>query len=101
MEYVEKKSESNERHILQLDRRVTEVEKLGEDTSALWKQLGELQEYANNSRADLQSIRTYSFDLFSNTKKKTQREKNCMTFSTILFTSVAIFQRLKFNFACT
>jgi len=58
MEYVEKKSESNERHILQLDRRVTEVEKLGEDTSALWKQLGELQEYANNSRADLQSIRT-------------------------------------------
>merc|ERR550532_4009970 len=58
MEYVEKKSESNERHVLQLERRVTEVEKLGEDTSALWKQLGELQEYANISRADLQSIRT-------------------------------------------
>ena len=70
MEYVEKKSESNERHVLQLERRVTEVEKLGEDTTALWKQLGELQEYANNSRADLQSIRTYSFDLFSNTKKR-------------------------------
>ena len=75
MEYVEKKSESNERHILQLDRRVTEVEKLGEDTSALWKQLGELQEYANNSRADLQSIRTYSFDLFSNTKKNSMRKE--------------------------
>ena len=67
MEYVEKKSESNERHVLQLDRRVTEVEKLGEDTTALWTQLGELQEYANNSRADLQSIRTYFLDLFSNT----------------------------------
>jgi chromosome segregation ATPase len=65
MKYVEKKSESNERHILQLDRKVTEVEKLGEDTSALWKQLGELQEYANNSRADLQSIRGYTVVLKS------------------------------------
>ena len=61
MEYVEKKTESNERLSLQLQRKITEVEKLGDDTSALWKQLGELQEYVNISREDLKSFRMYSF----------------------------------------
>merc|ERR1719348_1697511 len=50
--------ESLERLSLQFEKRIKDVEKLGEDTSALWKELSELQEYVNISREDLQSIRT-------------------------------------------
>merc|ERR1719443_233185 len=41
-----------------IEKRIKDVEKLGEDTSVLWKELSELQEYVNISREDLQSIRT-------------------------------------------
>ena len=59
MEVIEKNTESLERLSLQFEKRIKDVEKLGEDTSALWKELSELQEYVNISREDLQSIRMY------------------------------------------
>ena len=59
MEIIEKNTESQERVSLQLEKKIKEVERLGDDTSALWKQLTELQEYVNMSREDLRSIRTY------------------------------------------
>ena len=59
MEVIEKNTESLERFSLQFEKRIKDVEKLGEDTSALWKELSELQEYVNISREDLQSIRMY------------------------------------------
>jgi len=58
VEVIEKNTESLERLSLQFEKRIKDVEKLGEDTSALWKELSELQEYVNISREDLQSIRT-------------------------------------------
>ena len=64
MEVIEKNTESLERLSLQFEKRIKDVEKLGEDTSALWKELSELQEYVNISREDLQSIRMYFFGLF-------------------------------------
>ena len=73
MEIIEKKTESIERSSLQLEKRIKEVERLGDDTSALWKQLSELQEYINISKEDLQSIRTYycsTRHLPSNTKSQ-------------------------------
>ena len=64
MEIIEKKTETQERISLQLEKKIKELEKLGDDTSALWKQLSELQEYINISKEDLQSIRMY-FSNFS------------------------------------
>ena len=61
MEIIEKNTESQERVSLQLEKKIKEVERLGDDTSALWKQLTELQEYVNMSREDLRSIRTYFY----------------------------------------
>ena len=61
MEIIEKNTESQERVSLQLEKKIKEVERLGDDTSALWKQLTELQEYVNMSREDLRSIRTYLY----------------------------------------
>jgi len=58
VEVIEKSTESLERLSLQFEKRIKDVEKLGEDTSVLWKELSELQEYVNISREDLQSIRT-------------------------------------------
>merc|ERR1712241_1159969 len=58
VEIIEKNTESQERVSLQLEKKIKEVERLGDDTSALWKQLTELQEYVNMSREDLRSIRT-------------------------------------------
>jgi len=57
VEIIEKNTESQERVSLQLEKKIKEVERLGDDTSALWKQLTELQEYVNMSREDLRSIR--------------------------------------------
>ena len=93
MEYVEKKTESNERLSLQLQRKITEVEKLGDDTSALWKQLGELQEYVNISREDLKSFRMYSF-VSLNTHLIHNVKNDQKKFLIILFIVVAIFQSL-------
>ena len=93
MEYVEKKTESNERLSLQLQRKITEVEKLGDDTSALWKQLGELQEYVNISREDLKSFRMYSFASL-NTNLIHNVKDDQTKFLIILFIVVAIFQSL-------
>ena len=59
MEVIEKSTESLERLSLQFEKRIKDVEKLGEDTTVLWKELSELQEYVNISREDLQSIRMY------------------------------------------
>ena len=64
MEVIEKNTESLERLSLQFEKRIKDVEKLGEDTSALWKELSELQEYVNISREDLQSIRMYFLVFF-------------------------------------
>merc|ERR1711983_492720 len=58
VEVIEKSTESLERLSLQFEKRIKDVEKLGEDTAVLWKELSELQEYVNISREDLQSIRT-------------------------------------------
>merc|ERR1712227_194633 len=46
VEVIEKNTESLERLSLQFEKRIKDVEKLGEDTSALWKELSELQEYS-------------------------------------------------------
>merc|ERR1719422_2376828 len=59
VEVIEKSTESLERISLQFEKRIKDVEKLGEDTTVLWKELSELQEYVNISREDLQSIRMY------------------------------------------
>ena len=78
VEIIEKNTESQERVSLQLEKKIKEVERLGDDTSALWKQLTELQEYVNMSREDLRSIRTYFyFTTFLNTFHK--RHKIWMT----------------------
>merc|ERR1712241_793834 len=65
VEIIEKNTESQERVSLQLEKKIKEVERLGDDTSALWKQLTELQEYVNMSREDLRSIRGYTIVLKS------------------------------------
>merc|ERR1712038_644364 len=65
VQIIEKNTESQERVSLQLEKKIKEVERLGDDTSALWKQLTELQEYVNMSREDLRSIRGYTIVLKS------------------------------------
>merc|ERR1719422_2008777 len=65
VEVIEKSTESLEHLSLQFEKRIKDVEKLGEDTSVLWKELSELQEYVNISREDLQSIRGYTIVLKS------------------------------------
>ena len=79
MEVIEKSTESLERLSLQFEKRIKDVEKLGEDTSALWKELSELQEYVNISREDLQSIRMYFWSFLKksiNTSNHTHQSKN-------------------------
>merc|ERR1712227_233592 len=44
VEVIEKSTESLERLSLQFEKRIKDVEKLGEDTTVLWKELSELQE---------------------------------------------------------
>ena len=39
------------------------MDKIEEDTSSIWKQLTELQEYINVNKEDLQSIRMYQIKL--------------------------------------
>ena len=79
MEVIEKSTESLERLSLQFEKRIKDVEKLGEDTTVLWKELSELQEYVNISREDLQSIRMYFWSFLKksiNTLNHTHQSKN-------------------------
>jgi len=70
VEIIEKQTESQERLAMQLEEKIKHVEKFGEEQHSLIKEVeknayhqveemgSELQEYVNNSREDLQNIRT-------------------------------------------
>jgi len=70
VEIIEKQTESQERLAMQLEEKIKHVEKFGEEQHSLIREVernayhqveemgSELQEYVNNSREDLQNIRT-------------------------------------------
>jgi len=57
VEIIEKKLSANEKLASKLEVRIRDMDKIEEDTSSIWKQLTELQEYINVNKEDLQSIR--------------------------------------------
>jgi len=57
VEVIEKKLSVNEKQTSKLEVRIRDMDKIEEDTSSIWKQLTELQEYINVNKEDLQSIR--------------------------------------------
>merc|ERR1712168_1116479 len=61
VEVIEKKLSVNEKQTSKLEVRIRDMDKIEEDTSSIWKQLTELQEYINVNKEDLQSIRTQMY----------------------------------------
>merc|ERR1712029_242966 len=65
VEVIEKKLSVNEKQTSKLEVRIRDMDKIEEDTSSIWKQLTELQEYINVNKEDLQSIRGFTIVLKS------------------------------------